>query len=80
MKDKDIQEILDNLGKHVSLLAEENRTCKTRDQAGKGLIKLIGSYVTKKDWVKIFNSTDNQFIKEIMIDWGKDIFPEDFVK
>ena len=45
MKESEIQKILENLGGKVSILAEENRTCKNREDAAKQLIKLIGKYI-----------------------------------
>ena len=77
---KEIQEVLENLGRKVSILAEENRICKTRDDAGREFIALLGDYIHEEDWVKIYKSTDDSFIKELMLDWGSTIFPEDFQK
>ena len=80
MTAEDIQKILENLGKKVSILAEENRVLQTRDDAGQQLISLLSNNINEEDWVKIYQSTDDVFIKEIMLDWGADLFPEGFVK
>ena len=77
---KEIQEVLENLGRKVSILAEENRVCKTRDDAGREFITLLGEYIHEEDWLKIYQSTDDSFIKELMLDWGSHLFPEDFQK
>ena len=80
MTAEDIQEILENLGEKVSILAEENRVLQTRNDAGQQLISLLSNNINEEDWVKIYQSTDDVFIKEIMLDWGADLFPEGFVK
>ena len=80
MTSEDIQKILENLGEKVSILAEENRVLQTRDDAGQQLISLLSNNINEEDWVKIYQSTDDVFIKEIMLDWGADLFPEGFVK
>ena len=80
MTEKDIKEVLENLGRRVSILAEENRVCKNRDDAGRQLITLLGEDIIVEDWVKIYQSTDNPFIKDLMLDWGSHLFPEDFEK
>ena len=80
MKEQDIQEVLENLGGKVSILAEENRICKNRDDAGRHLITLLGENILVEDWVRIYQSTDDSFIKEIMLDWGSHLFPKDFEK
>ena len=80
MTAEDIQKILENLGEKVSILAEENRVLQTRDDAGQQLISLLSNNINEEDWVKIYQSTDDVFIKEIMLDWGADLFPESFVK
>ena len=78
MTEKEIQQVLENLGKKVSILAEENRVCKNRDNACRHLITLLDEYIVADDWVKIYNSTDDPFIKDIMKDWGSHLFPEDY--
>ena len=80
MTAEDIQKILENLGEKVSILAEENRVLQTRDDAGQQLISLLSNNINEEDWVKIYQSTDDVFIKEIMLDWGAHLFPECFVK
>ena len=80
MTAEDIQKILENLGEKVSILAEENRMLQTRYDAGQQLISLLSNNINEEDWVKIYQSTDDVFIKEIMLDWGADLFPEGFVK
>ena len=80
MTEQDIRELLENLGSKVSRLAEENRVCKNRDEAAKTLIELLGNYITGDDWLNIYQSTDDPYIKELMIDWGSQLFPEDFQK
>ena len=80
MTAEDIQKILENLGEKVSILAEENRLFQTRDDAGQQLISLLSNNINEEDWVKIYQSTDDVFIKEIMLDWGADLFPKGFVK
>ena len=80
MTAEDIQKILENLGEKVSILAEENRLLQTRDDAGQQLISLLSNNINEEDWVKIYQSTDDVFIKEIMLDWGADLFTEGFEK
>ena len=80
MTAEDIQEILENLGEKVSILAEENRVPQTQHEAGRQLISLLSTDINKEDWVKIYQSTNDKFIKEIMLDWGAHLFPEGFVK
>ena len=80
MREEDIQEILQNLGERVSVLAEENRVRLTRDDAGRDLIKLISEFIRPNEWLNIYQNTDDIFIKEIMLDWGAHLFPEGFVK
>ena len=80
MTAEDIQKILENLGEKVSIFAEENRVLQTRDDAGQLLISLLSNNINEEDWVKIYQSTDDVFIKEIMLDWGAHLFPEGFVK
>ena len=80
MREEDIQEILQNLGERVSVLAEENRVRLTRDDAGPHLIKLMSEFISPNEWLNIYQNTDDIFIKEIMLDWGAHLFPEGFVK
>ena len=80
MTEQDIQEVLENLGGKVSILAEENRVCKNRDDAGRNLIQLLGENILAEDWIKIYIATNDPIIKEVMLDWGSHLFPEDFNK
>ena len=80
MTAEDIQKILENLGEKVSILAEENRVRQTQHDAGCQLISLLSTNINKEDWVKIYQSTNDKFIKEIMLDWRAHLFPEGFVK
>ena len=78
MNEEDIQEILDRLGSRVSHLSEENRLCKLRDDAGKELIGQLGEYISPEDWVILFESSKNIFVKDLMREWGTHLFPEDY--
>ena len=78
MTEQDIRELLENLGSKVSMLAEENRVCKNRDDAGQQLITLLDEYIAEDDWVKIYKSTDDPLIKKLILHWGSHLFPEDF--
>ena len=80
MTEQDIRELLENLGNKVSMLAEENRLCKNRDDAGQKLIVLLKDYISKSDWMILYQSTDDPYVKEIMIFWGPHLFPENFKK
>ena len=80
MTEKDIREMLEDLGSKVSILAEENRVCHTRDNAGRKLFSLLGEYLAPGDWIKLYESTDDLYIKNIMQEWGSHLFPEDFKK
>ena len=78
MNKENIQEILDRLGSRVSHLSEENRLCKLRDDAGQELIGQLGLYLSTEDWVRLFESTENMFVKDLMIEWGVHLFPENY--
>ena len=78
MNEEDIQEILDRLGSRVSLLSEENRLYKVRDDAGQQLIEQLGEYISSEDWVILFESSENMFVKDLMKEWGAHLFPEDY--
>ena len=78
MNKENIQEILDRLGSRVSHLSEENRLCKIRDDAGQELIRQLGQYLSPEDWVKLFESSENIFVKDLMKEWGAHLFPEDY--
>ena len=78
MTEENIQEILDRLGNRVSMLSEENRISKVRDKAGKELISNLAEIITPTDWKKIYESTENTFIRELMKEWGSNLFPENY--
>jgi len=78
MNEEDIQEILDRLGSSVSYLSEENRLCRLRDDAGQELIGELGQYLSSEDWVSVFESTENIFVKDLMKEWGAHLFPENY--
>ena len=78
MNEEDIQEILERLGSRVSHLSEENRLCKLRDDAGQELIEQLGQYLSTEDWVSLFESTENMFVKDLMKKWGAHLFPENY--
>ena len=78
MNEEDIQEILERLGSRVSHLSEENRLCKLRDDAGQELIEQLGKYISPKDWVSLFESTENMFVKDLMKEWGAHLFPGNY--
>ena len=80
MTEQDIRELLEKLGGKVSILAEENRICNNHDEAGRNLIALLDEYITEEDWAKIYHSTEDILIKELMLDWGANFFPENFKK
>ena len=66
MKEKDIKELLENLGSKVSSIAEENRILKIREAATKNLFKHIEKYISDEEWLNIYNSIDDPFIKELI--------------
>ena len=78
MNEEDIQKILERLGSRVSHLSEENRLCKLRDDAGQELIGQLGQYLSTDDWVSLFESTENMFVKDLMKEWGAHLFPENY--
>ena len=78
MTEKNIQEILDRLGNRVSILSEENRISKIRDDAGKELISNLAEIITPTDWKELYESTENTFIRELMKEWGSNLFPENY--
>ena len=78
MNEEDIQKILDRLGSRVSHLSEENRLCKLRNNAGQELIGQLSQYLSPEDWVSLFESTENIFVKDLMKEWGAQLFPEDY--
>ena len=78
MTEENIQEILDRLGNRVSMLSEENRISKIRDEAGKELISNLAEIITPMDWKELYESTENTFIRDLMKEWGSNLFPENF--
>ena len=78
MNKENIQEILDRLGSRVSHLSEENRLCKLRDDAGQELIGQLGEYISPEDWVSLFESIENTFVKDLMKEWGNNLFPKEY--
>ena len=78
MNKENIQEILERLGSRVSHLSEENRLCRLRDDAGQELIRQLGQYLSSEDWVSLFESTENMFVKDLMKEWGSHLFPENY--
>ena len=79
MNKEKIQDILDKLGSSVSYLSEENRICKLRDDAGRKFILQLEPYISSEEWVKIYESTDDTFVKDLMKEWGMPLFPKDYV-
>ena len=78
MNEDDLQSILDKLGNRVGILSEENRLCKVRDEAGKELISQLTDIIDPNDWVTLYESTENSFVKDLMKKWGAHIFPRDY--
>ena len=78
MSESNIQDDLDNLGKKVSTMAEENRLYKIRNDAGQELFTKLNDYISTEDWIKIFESTSNPFVKDIMREWGLHLFPKKY--
>ena len=78
MNEENIKEILDRLGSRVSLLSEENRLYKVRDDAGQQLIGQLGEYISSEDWVILYESSENMFVKDLMKEWGAHLFPENY--
>ena len=78
MSDNDIQEVLDKLGLHVSKIAEENRVYKLHESALKEFISQLSQFISKEDWVKLYESGNEPFVKDIMKEWGSQLFPKDY--
>ncbi len=78
MTEENIQSILDELGNRVSHLSEENRICKLQNNAGKELINQLESFIGSNDWVRIYESSDNPFVKDLMKEWGLHLFPKHY--
>ena len=78
MNEKDIQKILDTLGSKVSILSEENRLCKVREDAGKELISQLADIISPSDWINLYETTENTFVKDLMKEWGTHLFPDNY--
>ena len=78
MSDNDIQEVLDKLGRHVSKIAEENRVYKLHESALKEFISQLSQLISKEDWVKLYESGNEPFVKDLMKEWGSQLFPKDY--
>ena len=78
MSDNDIQEVLDKLGQHVSKIAEENRVYKLHESALKEFISQLSQFISKEDWVKLYESGNEPFVKNLMKEWGSQLFPKDY--
>ena len=78
MNDNDIQEVLDKLGRQVSKIAEENRVYKLHESALKELFSQLSQFISKEDWVKLYESGNEPFVKDLMKEWGSQLFPKDY--
>ena len=78
MSDNDIQEVLDKLGRHVSKIAEENRVYKLHESALKEFFSQLSQFISKEDWVKLYESGNEPFVKDLMKEWGSQLFPKDY--
>ena len=78
MNKENIQEILDRLGSRVSHLSEENRLCKVREDAGKELISQLADIISPSDWINLYETTENTFVKDLMKEWGTHLFPDNY--
>ena len=78
MSENDIQEVLDNLGRQVSKIAEENRVYKLHESALKEFISELSQFISKEDWVKLYESGNEPFVKDLMKEWGSQLFPKDY--
>ena len=78
MSANDIQEVLDKLGRHVSKIAEENRVYKLHESALKEFISQLSQFISKEDWVKLYESGNEPFVKNLMKEWGSQLFPKDY--
>ena len=65
MTEQDIRKLLENLGSKVSMLAEENRVCKNRDDAGQQLITLLGGYIAEMIGLKYINQLMIHLLKSL---------------
>ena len=78
MNDNDIQEVLDKLGRQVSQIAEENRVYKLHESALKDFFSQLSQFISKEDWVKLYESGNEPFVKDLMKEWGSQLFPKDY--
>ena len=78
MSDNDIQEVLDKLGRQVSKIAEENRVYKLHESALKVFFLQLSQFISKEDWVKLYESGNEPFVKDLMKEWGSQLFPKDY--
>ena len=78
MSENDIQEVLDKLGRQVSKIAEENRVYKLHESALKEFISELSQFISKEDWVKLYESGNEPFVKDLMKEWGSHLFPKDY--
>ena len=78
MTEKEIQTRLDTLGNHVSQLSEENRLHKLNSDAGKELLFQLKEIINSEDWILLYESCENTFVKDIMKEWGLHLFPENY--
>ena len=78
MSKNDIQEVLDKLGRQVSKIAEENRVYKLHEAALKEFISQLSQFISKEDWVKLYESGNEPFVKDLMKEWGSQLFPKDY--
>ena len=78
MSDNDIQEVLDKLGRQVSKIAEENRVYKLHESVLKKFISQLSQFISKEDWVKLYESGNEPFVKDLMKEWGSQLFPKDY--
>ena len=78
MNDNDIQEVLDKLGRQVSKIAEENRVYKLHESALKEFFSQLSQFISKEDWVKLYESGNELFVKDLMKEWGSQLFPKDY--
>ena len=78
MSENDIQEVLDKLGRQVSKIAEENRVYKLHESALKEFISQLSQFISKEDWIKLYESGNEPFVKDLMKEWGSQLFPKDY--
>ena len=78
MSENDIQEVLDKLGRQVSKIAEENRVYKLHESALKEFISQLSQFISKEDWVKLYESGNEPFVKDLIKEWGSKLFPKDY--